>query len=121
MKRFNIEVLGKQGTFDENFYLACLLYPQDLSRNIDAFVKENETHNFKLTLKEYKSIAQRIHDTLYKYSQDKLEFFVSRTELSFLFCYFYENGAGAEKEDPKYAEEFEFIRNKCMDMLNRRF
>lgn len=121
MKRFNIEVLGKQGTFDENFYLAWLLYPQDLSRNIDAFVKENQEKDFKLTLKEYKSIAQKIHDTLYKYSQDKLEFFVSRTDLSFLFWYFYENGAGAEKDDPKYAEEFEYIRNKCMDMLNRKF
>lgn len=121
MKRFNIEALGKQGTFEENFYLACLLYPQDLMRNIDSFIKEKGAEDFESAKKEYKQISQKIHDTLYKYSHDKLDFFVSKPELSFLFCYFYEKGAGVEKEDPKYVEEYEFIRTKCMDSLNRKF
>lgn len=120
MKRFNIEALGKQGTFEENFYLACLLYPQDLARNLDSFLYEKGVHDFEAARKEYKQISQKIHDTLYKYSHDKLDFFVAKPELSFLFCYFYEKGAGAEKEDPKFVEEYEFIRNKCMDSLNRR-
>jgi len=121
MKKFNIEALGLQGTFDNNFYLACLLYPQDLMRNIDRFVSEKGATDIESVRKEYKPIAQKIHDTLYKYSHDKLDFFVSKPELSFLFWYFYENGAGAEKEGPKYIEEFEFIRNKCMEILNRKF
>ena len=99
MKRFNIEALGKQGTFDENFYLACLLYPQDLTRNMDSFIKEKGAEDFDAARKEYKQIAQKIHDTLYKYSHDKLDFFVSKMELAFLFCYFYEKGAGAEKSE----------------------
>jgi len=85
MKRFNIEALGKTGTFEENFYLACLLYPQDLTRNIDSFVVNKDKNNVEVLRKEYKKAAQKIHDTLYKYSHDKLDFFVAKPELSFLF------------------------------------
>lgn len=120
MKRFNEEALGKQGTFEENFYLACLLYPQDLIRNMDSFVEKKGVSDFDTARKELKQDCQKIHDTLYKYSHDKLDFFVSKPELSFLFCYFYEKGAGAEREDPKFSEEYEFIRSKCMDTLNRK-
>lgn len=119
MKRFNIEALGKQGTFEENFYLACLLYPQDLNRNLESFLQEKGFPDMDSARKEYKQISQKIHDTLYKYSHDKLDFFVGKQDLAFLFCYFYENGAGAEKDDPKFVEEYEFIRTKCMDSLNR--
>jgi len=119
MKRFNIEALGKQGTFEENFYLACLLYPQDLNRNLESFLQENGFSDIDAARREYKQISQKIHDTLYKYSHDKLDFFVGKQELAFLFCYFYENGAGTEKEDPKFVEEYEFIRTKCMDSLNK--
>jgi len=118
MQRFNIEALGKQGTFEENFYLACLLYPQDLIRNIDNFIDKKVSNN-ESARDRYVEIAQRIHDTLYRYSHEKLDFFVSRLELSFLFCYFYEKGVTVEREDPKYSEEYEFIRFKCMDSLNR--
>jgi hypothetical protein len=120
MRRFNIEALGKQGTFEDCFYLACLLYPQDLMRSIDFFI-DKKVKNVEAARKDFKAVAQKIHDTLYRYSHEKLDFFVSKPELSFLFCYFYEKGAGIEKNDPKYAEEFEFIRNKCMDSLNKRY
>lgn len=119
MNRFNTEYLKLNGSFNENFYLACLLYPQDLIRNLDSFLKKKEGSYSEADKKVYKNIAQKIHDTLYKYSHDKLDFFVAKPQLAFLFCYFYEKGAGAEKEDPKYSEEYEFIRNKCMDSLNR--
>lgn len=95
------------------------MYPQDLIRNLDYFLKHKEEKISDAKRKSYKQIAQKIHDTLYKYSHDKLDFFVSKPELSFLFCYFYEKGAGNEKDDPKFSEEYEFIRNKCMDSLNR--
>lgn len=116
MERFNKEFLGLVGSFEENFYLACLLYPQDLIRNIDIFL--SKTEKSKSEQKELKTTAQNIHDTLYKYSHEKLDFFVSKHELSFLFCYFYEKGAGSDKNDPKFIEEYEFIRGKCMDSLN---
>src|SRR5690606_32775715 len=111
---FNIEILRKEGTFEENFYLACLLYPQDLARNIDNFVEKIENCDFDATKKMYKLIIHKIHDTLYKYSHDKLDFFVSKQELSSLFLYFYSEGAGEDKSNPKYVEEYEFIRNKCL-------
>jgi hypothetical protein len=113
--------LNKQGTFEENFYLACLIYPQDLSRNLESFVSKIEDPDIESDcLKEiYKSIIHKIHDTLYKYSHDKLDFFVSKVELASLFCYFYTEGAGSDKSDPKYAEEYELIKNKCLDRINR--
>ena len=119
MKRYNQLGLSKQGTFEENFYLACLVYPQDLTRNIDSFLQEKGVENQESTRKYYIKCAQQIHDTLYKYSHDKLDFFASKPELAFLFCYYYERGAGADKEDPKFVEEYEFIRHKCMETLNR--
>lgn len=112
MQRFNIEFLNKEGTFEENFYLACLLYPQDLSRNIDIFIAKKEIPT-KENHKEYKNLVAKIHDTLYKYSHDKLDFFVSKPELADLFMYFYNNGAEELKADPKLAEELEHIRTKC--------
>lgn len=112
MERFNIEYLKKEGTFFENFYLACLLYPQDLSRNIDIFIAKKEEPT-KEKHKEYKGLVAKIHDTLYKYSHDKLEFFVSKPELSDLFMHFYNNGAENIKKDLKLVEELEHIRKKC--------
>ena len=117
--RFNIEYLQKEGTFEQNFYLACLLYPQDLARNIDSFITKKYTENIDSYRKTYKGIIHKIHDTLYKYSHDKLDFFVSKPELSSLFLYFYKEGAGYDKEDPKYVEEYEFIKSKCGNSLQR--
>lgn len=37
MERFNKTFLKLNGSFEENFYLACLIYPQDLIRNLDIF------------------------------------------------------------------------------------
>ena len=119
LKKFNQERLKKEGTFEEVFYLACLLYPQDLKNNLDDFIKENQFDDYEEAKIEYATIADRIHDTLYKYSFDKLSYFTSKTNIAFLFCYFYENGAGADRENIKYAEEFEIIRQKCMDTLNK--
>lgn len=121
MNKFNIEALGLHGTFEQNFYLACLLYPQDLVRNLDSFLEHKEKEEADKVKKEFKQIVAKIHDTLYKYSHDKLDFFSSKYELAYLFCYFYNNGAGPDKESPKFIEEYEFIRSKCMDSLNQKF
>jgi hypothetical protein len=120
MEKFNIEILSKQGTFIENFYLACLLYPQDLTRSIDQFILSSDTkiEDVKTQKAKFVKIAKITHETLYKYSHDKLESFVKNRELAYLFCYYYENGAGAERVNPKFENEYEFIRQKCMDTLN---
>jgi len=119
MKKFNQEGLKRAGTFEENFYLAALLYPQDLKRNLDAFLDEKEWDDFELAKLEMLSTIEKIHNTLYKYSYDKLAFFTSKPEIAFLFCYYYEKGAGPDKEKEKFSEEFELIRQKCMDTLNK--
>lgn len=114
-----MECLNKEGTFEENFYLACLLYPQDLSRNIDSFLTKKGTEDMEASRKHYKHVIHKIHDTLYKYSHDKLDFFVAKPELSSLFLHFYREGAGSDKTDPKYVEEYEFIKSKCSNALQR--
>lgn len=120
MEKFNIEILSKKGTFYENFYLACLLYPQDLTRSIDQFILSSDIKidDVKTQKTKFIKIAKKTHETLYKYSHDKLEFFVKNRELAYLFCYYYENGAGLERCNPKFESEYEFIRQKCMDTLN---
>lgn len=85
MEKFNKEFLNMNGHFEENFYLACLLYPQDLIRNLDTFMSHKEDGVTDAKRKAYKQTAQKIHDTLYKYSHDKLDFFVQKPQLSFLF------------------------------------
>jgi hypothetical protein len=111
MERFNMEYLDKEGTFEQNFYLACLLYPQDLARNVDIFIEKREIPT-KENHRVYKDIVCKIHETLYKYSHDKLEYFVSIPEISELFMYFYDNGAGNIRTDPKLIEELEHIKDK---------
>jgi hypothetical protein len=118
MERFNMEFLDKQGTFEQNFYLACLLYPQDLARNVDIFIEKKE-ENTKEVHKYYKDIVHKIHDTLYKYSHDKLDYFVSIPEISDLFMYFYENGAGSIRTDPKLMEELDYIKDKCNNQMKQ--
>lgn len=120
MQKFNQQVLKKQGTFDENFYLAWLLYPQDLSRSLDTFFTHlDQTQDLEKVKAGYRDAIKRIHDTLYRYSHDKLEFFAGKPEIAYLFCHFYENGAGPDKNNPKFVEEYEFVRTKCMDTLNK--
>jgi hypothetical protein len=120
MEKFNKEILQKQGTFMENFYLACLLYPQDLTRSMDQFLSgsSSKINDVKTKKLEYIKIAENIHDTLYKYTHDKLDFFVQKHELAYLFCYYHENGAVNERNNPNFEDEYEFIRQKCMNTLN---
>lgn len=119
MKKFNQEGLKREGTFYQNFYLAALLYPQDLKRNMANFLEEHHWDDMEEAIRKHLAIVDKIHDTLYKYSYDKLAFFTSRKEVAFLFCYYYEKGAGSDKEKEKFKQEFELIRQKCMDSLNQ--
>ncbi|CAI2373271.1 unnamed protein product [Moneuplotes crassus] len=125
MKKFNQAILKRVGTFEDSFYLAALLYPQDLKKNFEEFVKESKCEDHELTKSSgrdtiLKSIIDRIHNTLYKYSIDRLNFFTSKPSIAFLFCYYYAHGAGSSKDDPKLSKEYEQIRQKCMDTLNKK-
>lgn len=136
MERFNIEYLNNDGSFSKNFYLACLLYPQDLARNVDIFIEQNEIVT-KESHNRYKEIVTKIHETLYKYSHEKLDYFVSIPEISDLFMHFYEHGAfenisNRENQiivlattkwnkatdvsaDPNWLEVLEYIKSRCED------
>jgi hypothetical protein len=82
---FNKQFLSLNGNFEENFYLAALVYPQDLNRNITMFLDKKYENVTEAIKKKYTTSVNRIHDTLYKYSHDKLDFFASIPQLSFLF------------------------------------
>ena len=84
-EKFNKEFLKMDGNFEQNFYLAALLYPQDLNRNIDMFLDKKYNNITQALRNRHMEEVSRIHDTLYKYSHDKLDFFVSIPQLSFLF------------------------------------
>lgn len=85
MQTLNTQVLKLNGDFEENLYLAALIYPQDLIRNIDMFLNKKYDRASESIKKKYISNINRIHDTLYKYSHDKLDFFVSIPQIAFLF------------------------------------
>jgi hypothetical protein len=114
MQKFNIEVLRKQGTFEQNFYLACLLYPHDLSKDIDSFISKLSSIDIEEDKRNYREIIHQIHQTLYKYSHEKLDFFLSKPEIATIFIYFYTEGA---EEKTKFLKEYEFINTKCLETI----
>ena len=84
-EKFNQSYLNLDGTFEENFYLAALVYPQDLIRNANMFLERRSDKTSDASKKKYVASVNRIHDTLYKYSHEKLDYFSSIPELSLLF------------------------------------
>lgn len=66
-------------------FLGALTYPSDSKWNVDGF-----TDVIKDTKRTTEQI-QKVHDCLYKYSHQKLDYFCSTPELAFLYLHFYEN------------------------------
>ena len=83
------------------FFLSCLLFPQDTRRNLSQF------SDTQIEKEELLSLVDQMHDVLYKYSHEKLEFFCKTPAMAFLFKLYYENSD--DKNDPEYSEGYNYI------------
>ena len=62
---------------------------------------------------EMTHLVQKVHDTLYKYSHERLEYFCQTPALAFLFEHFYSHGAAVEKGDAAFNNALEKVHNLC--------
>ena len=62
------------------FYLGALLYPQEMSRGVDCFFESDKKDRVKLR-KVYRAKIQKVHDVLYRYSHEKMDYFIKVPEL----------------------------------------
>lgn len=61
---------------------------------------------------------QKVHDVLYKYSHEKMDYFLSMPELCYVFCLFYNTKElGKEIDDEFYREGVVEIYDKCKKTL----
>jgi len=70
------------------FYLGALLYSSEMKKYIDTFFDSESADK----LKKWKDLwfkISKVHDTLYKYSHEKLNKFVEIKELAFIYEYFF--------------------------------
>jgi len=82
-----------------------------MKRNLDNFVTKESDSEATLNL------VNKVHNVLYKYSHQRLNYFCKVPELAYIFKYFYANGAQGEKQDIAYSEALEFINNDCSETL----
>ena len=62
---------------------------------------------------EMMHLVQKIHDTLYKYSHERLEYFCNTPALAFLFEHFYNHGDAGEKSDAAFNNALEKVHKLC--------
>lgn len=80
------------------FYLGALLYSSEMKKHIDFFFDANQSDKLKRR-KELRIKVDRVHDTLYKYSHEKLNKFVEIKELAFIYQYFFQKSNNDPLED----------------------
>ena len=82
------------------FYLSALLYPQDTKRNLKKFVAHiNKETDLEVTESILSTLVNKVHDVLYKYSHEKLEYFCSVPALAHLFSFYYRHCGEAVRAD----------------------
>jgi hypothetical protein len=99
-------------SMDILFYLGALLYPQDTKRNVMKF-------GGGLSKKQRLDLIQKVHDVLYKYSHEKLDYFCNVPALAFLFKHYYENVANGDKDDAEYFEAMRHVIGECNKTLKK--
>lgn len=99
------------------FSLGCVLYPQDMSKGVDQFFESEKTERVKRR-KVLRAKIKKVHDVLYKYSHEKMEFFLSVPELSFIFSYFHEQSP-QDSSDEAYVCALQQIMEKCRASLDK--
>ena len=95
-----------------------MLYPQDMITKVDSFFDCPKEDRVKLR-KVHRAKIKKVHDVLYKYSHEKMDYFVQMPELAYIFTYYYHHGADDVKSDSNYNDTLEHIFSKCSATLTR--
>ena len=59
-----------------------------------------------------------MHNVLYKYSHEKMAYFMSVPELCQIYLFFYENGSEDCKSDEKYADALNELKDRSLATLS---
>jgi len=87
-----------------------------MKKHIDYFFDANQSDKLKRR-KELRIKVDKVHDTLYKYSHEKLNKFVEIKELAFIYEYFFQQSNNEPMED-NIKESMIEISRKCLTTLN---
>jgi hypothetical protein len=114
--QFHESLEGKPEKLDLVFYLTAILYPQEMSRGVDCFFEADKNERVKFR-KVYRAKIQKVHDVLYRYSHEKMDYFTSVPELCYLYTIFYKEEMKKSDEDIFYMNGATEIFQKCHQTL----
>ena len=117
IQKYHDSLPNKPSHLDLLFYLGAILYPQEMGRGVDCFVdcaKEDRVRQRKFL----RAKIQKVHDVLYRYSHEKMDYFVNVPELSYLFIIFYKKQLENNDEDQYYMNGATEIFDKCKATLS---
>lgn len=107
---------NKPEQLDLIFYLGAVLYPQEMSRGVDCFFESDKNERVKFR-KIYRAKIQKVHDVLYRYSHEKMDYFVTVPELAYLYSVFYQAESKKSGEDIFYMNGATEIFIRCQETL----
>ena len=110
--KYHDSIPNKPPQLDLIFYLGAMLYPQKMSRGVDCFFECEKKERVKQR-KVYRSRIQKVHDVLYRYSHEKMDYFVSVPELSYIYVLFYNEETKRVQDDPFYLNGATEIYERC--------
>ena len=116
IQQFHDSIPNKPESLDLLFYLGAILYPQEMSRGVDCFFECDKKERVKQR-KYYRAKIQKVHDVLYRYSHEKMDYFVNVKELSYLYSIFYKKTDAHKDEDQYYMNGVIEIFERCKDTL----
>ena len=116
MVKFHDSIKDKPEHLDLLFYIGAVLYPQEMSRGVDCFFECDRKDRVKQR-KVYRAKIQKVHDVLYRYSHEKMDYFVNVPELSYLFSIFYKKETLNGLNDHSYTNGATEIFERCKRTL----
>lgn len=117
IQKFHDSLADKPQSLDLLFYLGAMLYPQEMSRGVDCFFECDKKERVKQR-KFYRAKIQKVHDVLYRYSHEKMDYFVNVPELSYLYSIFFKKASAHEDEDQYYMNGATEIFERCKETLD---
>jgi hypothetical protein len=114
--KFHDSIECKPEQLDLLFYLGAMLYPQEMSRGIDCFFECDSKERVKFR-KVHRAKIQKVHDVLYRYSHEKMDYFTSVPELCYLYAMFYKEEVKKQEEDVYYMNGATEIFERCYKTL----
>lgn len=116
IQKFHDSIPNKPESLDLLFYLGAILYPQEMIRGVDCFFESEKKERVKQR-KFYRAKIQKVHDVLYRYSHEKMDYFVNVPELSYLYSLFYLKSSAHQDEDIYYMNGVTEIFERCKETL----